>query len=117
MPANNIRILSVDERKYLNDKYLIYAVGSFVLVITKDYNRTVMHKFTNKFLLTTKEKNRRLTINPEAMSLWMNYFKETSTLIDVQQAVNILRVTLQDVTKENVEMQLSHLDDIKVKLI
>ena len=110
MPKSNIHILTEDERKYFNEKYTFVVKDHAVLVKVKDYDRTTAHPLTQKFTLKTIL--RKLTISVEALQLWSERFhkkyKSTTTnddvytLIDVQNAINMLIVSYQSISFENV---------------
>lgn len=117
MPKSNVHILSADDHKYFNDKYMFIINGDSVLVQIKDYNRTTAHPLDKSFALKTLV--RKLTISKEALSIWSTNFyrnqkyqtitkEDMYTLIDIQNAINMLIVAYQAITFENVLDVLRH---------
>lgn len=108
MPRRNIHCLAKDERQYFNEKYDFSIVKNDddtedVVVKIIDYNRMNRHSIDTKFSLLTCI--RRLTITVEAMHMWRDHFygkTKEFTLIDIQDAMNRLTVSYQELTYENV---------------
>lgn len=111
----NLKILSDDELKYLTDRYIfgtaIVDNMKYIVVKCKDYNRMVLHEITHKFTINSPIK--RLTISKEAIDLWLNHFNNYS-LIEVQNAINSLIVSYQDLTFDDILSQLAR-KTLKIK--
>lgn len=110
MPRRNIHLLTEDDRRYLNEKYIFGLHDNMLSVKTVNYNRITLHPLDKKIELSTII--RKLTINPDAIKFWYDNVankRSDITLIDIQNAINILTVSYQDITFENI------LDVLKVK--
>ena len=110
MPICNVHLLSADEHKYFNEKYRFSIKDDSVLVQINGFNRTTAHPLTKSFSLKTPV--RKLTISTQALKIWSENFYgniryqvnkvDKYTLIDVQNAINILIVSYQEINFENV---------------
>ena len=79
--------------------------GKFIVVTTNNYQlRKILHSSDESFIISSPK--RKITFSVEAINYWINDFKEDYTLIDVQNAINILTVTYQTVNKEEIRKQL-----------
>ena len=104
MPAlKNVRILKPEELKFLVDKYIFELqkglVNDFIIVTTTNCARKVLHSADESFTINTPIK--RITIVPDAIKMWQKLNFEYN-LIEVQNAINILTISYQDITKDNV---------------
>jgi len=116
MPKSNIHILAKDELEYFNGKYEFSIKDDAIVVKIKDYDRATVHPLNQKFSLKTII--RKLTISVEALNLWSNNFykkvkdyktgQDLYSLIDIQNAINKLIVSYQDITFESVLDVLKH---------
>jgi len=104
MPKNNIRLLTKDERRYLNQKYSFDVENGNVLVKTINYGKVTKHPLDKPFVINTIV--RKLTISVEALAIWSkDVYKKLDnqfTLIDVQNVVNMLTVSYQEITSQAV---------------
>lgn len=116
MPRSNIKLLTKDERQYLNENYIFVVKDDLLLVKVKDFARTTSHDINHNFFI--KSKVRKLTIITDAMKMWIKYFIDSKwTLIDVQNAVNSLIISYQEINFENVECRLRHIEEKENTLI
>lgn len=115
MARNNIKLLDSYQLKYIKQRYhFTYDKEKDVVIVSIDnYNRSTIHSGSTTFCLNTKV--RRISITAEMLDIWKTLLCEPN-LIDVQQAVNILYVTYQKVTVENVQKILQK-NRIKLKTI
>ena len=111
----NIKILSDDELNYLIDRYTfgVATVGDDVYVVVKcnGYNRMILHDAKKKFTINSPVK--RITISKEAINLWLTYLSDYS-LIAVQNAINSLIVTYQELELKDIKAQLDN-NILKIK--
>lgn len=111
----NIKVLSDSELAYLKEKYVfgkaIVEDKIYVVVKCKDYNRMVLHDSAKKFTINTPIK--RITISKEAIYLWKTELFDYS-LIEIQNAINSLVVTYQDLTINDIKEQIKN-NNLKIK--
>lgn len=105
--VGNTKVLSEDELSFLINKYSFGVANvdnkQYIVVKSNNYDRMVLHDSTKKFTLNTPIK--KLSISPEAINLWLTELNNYS-LIEVQNAINALIVTFQDITIEDIKNQL-----------
>ena len=110
------KVLSDEELDYLIDRYsfgtAVVDQNTYIVVKCKDYNRMVLHDATRKFTINSPIK--RLTISKEAISLWLNNYKDKYSLIEVQNALSTLIITYQDLTLDDISKQLER-KTVKIK--
>ena len=111
----NVKLLTFEERQYLNSKYDFEIIDDDIYVKIRNYARQTKHSIHDSFFLTTKV--RRITITPIAMKMWNDKFKDTYTLINVQDAINQLQTLHQDLTYQNVEKRLKNLNNFGIEVI
>ena len=102
--AKNVKPLTDDELSFIKNNYVFDLRDEYIIVSKKDYNRKVLHEFNECFDLNTSV--RKIRINPDAMKYWAENFKDKYTLVEVQNAINILSITYQKVNLENLVSQL-----------
>ena len=104
MPKNNIRLLTEDERRYLNQKYSFDIEDGNVLVKTINYGKVTKHPLDKTFAINTIV--RKITISAETLAIWSkDVYKKLDnqfTLIDVQNVVNMLTISYQEITNQAV---------------
>lgn len=110
MKKPNIKLLTSEERKFFNDYYSIELSDSFVLIKTKNFDRTTVHPKDEDFSLSNSV--RKMKISKEAIKLWEENFKDSYSLIDVQNAMNALYLAYQSLEKEDVEKQLKIINQL-----
>lgn len=108
MYANNIKLLTDEQRCDFNKKYSFEYIDwsmhdTFIQVICNTFNRPTFHSLDDKFKLSCGTRN--LTITPVAMKL-KRLIKTSHTLIDVQCAVNTLLSSNKEPTLTDLEKLL-----------
>ena len=105
MARNNIKILSQAQLEKLNAKYYFDVDGQDILVGLNGYQRVTRHPRGKCFHINSRnDVKRKVCFSKEAIDIWLTC-KENKlklSLFDVQNAVNILTVTYQHVSYENV---------------
>lgn len=97
----NVKILTNEEIKFLNDLYDFEIKSDLILVKSKKIQRTVVHKKKEKFSLNTKLS--KITISPLAIQTWEYDFKnEGYNLFEVQNAINKLYTLYQEPSKKDI---------------
>ena len=99
----NVRILDDKELEFLVGKYIFeFQEGlskNYIVVTTSNYARKVLHEADKSFTINTQIK--RITINPQAIEFWKELdFKYN--LIEVQNALNILSISYQEITRYSI---------------
>lgn len=106
MRAPNIKLLTDDERKALKMKYYFDLQYGYVVTKCIGFDRTTKHDADSKFSVYSPI--RKITFSPAAVGYWKKLGISKYHLIDVQQAVNMLAVTYQDINLESVKMLLDN---------
>lgn len=110
MPKSNIQLLNAEQRRYFNSRYSFEISTDYVLVKTTTLKRITTHKIDEGFALATPV--RKVFISTDAINMWKDNFINTKyTLIDVQNAVNALIISYQNVDKKSVMQQLKNIED------
>lgn len=112
--AKNTKALNDIELHYIKTNYNFTLEGNYVYVSYNNYKRMVVHPISHNFVLSTKV--RKITITVDAMKTWINKYKDKYSLIEVQNAINILVVTYQPITHENLELQLKRFQERELEL-
>lgn len=107
--AKNLKALTDEELAYLQKTYKFELMGDYIAVSCSTatgatYNRKTLHIVSEPFTLSTKV--RKITITTQAINLWIDKYKDNYSLMEVQNAINLLIITYQDVTEQNIETQL-----------
>lgn len=111
----NLKALLPEELEYINLKYNFEILeDKYIVVSCNDYNRKTLHNANKSFILNTSI--RHITITLDAINYWKNNFKENYTLMDVQNAINELILTYQDVSIKSLNKQLLRKNS-KIKII
>lgn len=101
--ANNIRIMNKEMLDRLKSKFRFEVKDEYILVHNSYFNRPTLHPLNKDFKIYF-DKGRSVNINKEVIDLWINYFIEDYSLLDIQNAYNILRSGYQkELTKEDVK--------------
>lgn len=111
MKQSNTKILTKDELDFLNNKYQIEYKDNLLFIKANTINRAVCHNLDDKFTIVFKKDGviRFVKISPEATKMWVNNYKDTSySLFDVQNAINVLIISFQQVTKDDVDSVLKN---------
>lgn len=117
MKRNNIRLLTDKELNILNYKYTFEIEDDNILVKLNHIDRITYHDINKPFSINVKNL-RKITFNLEAIEIWKNLYNDKlrPNLIEIQQAVNKLIITYQQVNIENVKGLLNG-QTIKIKKI
>ena len=107
MSFGAIKLLTKDELDYFNSIYSFDLLENFIQVKVKDFNRITSHPINQNFSIRMTT-SRRLTITTDSINMWIQHFKDKTkyTLIDVQNAINALRLSYQNLRYEDVISQL-----------
>lgn len=109
MARSNIKLLTKDERKFFNDNYIFDLKDDVIIVKVKKFGRIVAHSINENFSINSTI--RKITITTEAIDLWIkNFIKTKHSLIDVQNAVNALKISYQTLEYDDVKNQLDVID-------
>ena len=109
---NNVQILTHDELDKFNSTYSFNIVDDNIYVKTMSFNRVTVHSKHENFSINSFKK---LTITPLAIKLWQELYKDKYTLIDVQNALNILFVLHKDDNLDEIKEVLENKYVIRVK--
>lgn len=102
--AGNLKALSIDELKYFLDRYEITLNGDYIVVICKTLDRKTLHDLDKGFPLSTPVK--KMNITKQAIDIWRNNYVGHYSLIEVQNAINTLIITYQNVNDSQIKEQL-----------
>lgn len=110
----NIRALAAEDLYYFNTKYKFELIDNkYILVYCSNYpNRKTIHPIDEGFSITSKK--RKLKITKRAIDLWINKYKDTYSLVDVQNSLSSLVVSYQDITDDSIDEQLKR-KTLKIK--
>lgn len=99
----NVRVLTNDELQKIVKSYRIeYEDGKAVVYGKIRLNRKTVHSMKDSFRVNMKKYNYSIRFTKEAFDIWKQYQYEVN-LIYIQHAINILKTTYEDITKENVD--------------
>ena len=101
--AKNLRALTDEELKYINEKYT-FEVFKDEYIIVKCQTRKTLHAIGKSFALSTPI--RKVAISTTAIDMWLQLFVDKYSLIDVQNAISTLTITYQPINRETVENQI-----------
>lgn len=102
--AGNVKALTNDELKFVLSKYEFELLGDCVVV--KSNHRKTLHAKDESFSLLLPLERRRLKITKKAIDLWSTSFINEYSLVEVQNAINVLLVTSQPVKETTVSQEL-----------
>ncbi len=100
----NIKALTNDELKFINDRYEFKLTDYGILVIAN--GRRTLHDIDKSFSLLLPLERRRIKITKTAIDLWCEKYMNKYTLIEVQNAINTLAVTFQSIAEYTIDEQL-----------
>ena len=100
----NIKALTNDEMKFINEKYEFKLTDYGILVIAN--GRKTLHERDQSFSLLLPLERRRIKITKMAIDLWSEKYIDKYSLIEVQNAINTLAVTSQSVAEYTIDEQL-----------
>lgn len=102
MARNNIKLLTDDELEYFKSKYYFELDGDDVVVKLTNRDKFTRHNRYQSFSINCKEL-RKITFTADAIDIWSKLMDTTPyTLVDVQQALNMLLLTYQEITLDSV---------------
>lgn len=102
--VKNTRILTKEELEYLVEKYKFRMLNDTTIgVKTTTCVRENTHSALERFTINTPIK--RITITPAAITYWKQ-LKKKPHLIAVQNALNILSITYQEISVEEIANQI-----------
>lgn len=116
MKRNNVKLISADDLKTMKEKYKfeLDSSGNNILVKTNTNSRLTYHNSCKPFGINMVGK-RVVVFSMDAISIWKELYSVYNySLLEVQNAVNKLYITFQEITTENVQKILSE-EDIKIK--
>lgn len=107
--AKNLRALTDEELDFIDSNYKFETLEGtnnkrYIIVSFNGYDRRVLHDFDKPFLINTSV--RKVNISTDAINYWYNEFKDKYSLIEVQNAINVLIVLYQPVNSEEILKQL-----------
>ena len=118
MPANNIKLLSKEDLAYFNRHYQFSIENDEIVVRIADSRRKSVRK-KESFSINAKYV-RKITFTDKTIEIWEQLQKDDKfnsyTLVDIQQTVNILRLSYQVVNLDNVKEILKK-DSLKIRKI
>lgn len=108
--ANNCKALSENELAFMNEKYEIWLEGANVCVKCKNRARVTYHSRHEKFSINVK-RIRKITYSVDAIDMFDRFLKDEKakkfTLTDIQNALNVCRLTYQELNDANVLLILN----------
>lgn len=108
--ANNCRALSKDELSFVNTKYEFWIDGDNVCVRCTNRTRITRHPKNKTFSVNIKY-IRKITYSIVAIEMFERFqaddARKKHSLTDVQNAINVLRITYQPIDEEHVLALLS----------
>ena len=105
MARNNIKHLSSGMLEKLNEKYYFDVEDDDIIVGLNHYQRITRHPQTKPFHInSTCDIKRKICFNLVAINFWLQFHEDglPFSLFDVQQAVNVLTITYQDIDRDSV---------------
>lgn len=103
MPGN-VKALTPDEMRFVLNKYKFEAAGDYIIV--RANNRSTAHPSNKGFSLLLPLERRRVKITPKAIAIWEKNYVGKYSLLEVQNAINVLTVTLQPASEDEIGSQL-----------
>ena len=100
---NHIKWYDDDQLEKLNNYYTIsFKDGKILISGKRRPNRITYHNIDKKFYISFFELNKLMTISVETINMWLQIGPDDYSLISVQNAMNYLHITYQDITKEKI---------------
>lgn len=96
----NVKILTKQELLYFKKKYRFELSNDKVFVYVNGYNRVTAHDI--KYRLNITATIRRITISTEALQYWSKYFIDKYSPVEVQNAMNFLKISYKDIDAESI---------------
>lgn len=109
--AGNLKAFTMDELKFFLSKYDISLNGDSVVVRCKGMDRATSHPASRGFVLSTRVK--KINITAEAISYWRDDQSIGQySLIEVQNAINTLKITYQRVNQTQLLSELKRIKSL-----
>lgn len=109
--ASNVNIKSKDELDFINNKFKFELKDDYILVHATNFNRPTIHP-VNKDFTIHYDKSKSMKINSVVIKLWGDNFLNDYSLVEIQNAYNILRCGyMQEYTKEDILKVLNKLSN------
>lgn len=102
--TGNTKALTNEELEFVMGKYKFELFDDYIVVCTN--GRRTLHKKDDSFSLLLPLERRRIKITKKAIDIWIDKYQNKYTLIEVQNAINTLVVTFQNVTNDSLDGQL-----------
>lgn len=115
MIRNNVKLLTPAQLTALKERYSFSydKENDKVIVSIIGYNRSTVHNGNETFHINAKF--RRVTISAEMIEIWKQLSFEFN-LLDVQQAINTLYISYQEVTVDSVKKMIEQ-KKLRLKMI
>lgn len=113
MKRNNVRLMTENELILLKKRYKFTIENNKIVVRTSIRSRETLHDIDKPFAINVK-KVRKICFSQDAIQIWKSLYEEEANLLEVQQAVNKLVITFQDITLDNVKEILNG-KNLKIK--
>lgn len=113
--ARNIKVKSEEEIKSLDDKYEVIDCETYVVISVKTKNLKLAYSVKENFDVNIEinNKNLKMRITSNTIKYWQRH-KEYS-LFKVQNVINYLISSHQEVNEENIEREIKNGNRIKAK--
>lgn len=105
----NVKILTKQELQYFKKKYRFELSNGKIFVYVNGYNRVTAHDIKYRLNITTTI--RRITISTDALEYWAEYFIGKYSPIEVQNAMNFLKISYKDIDDESILETMRKLDN------
>ena len=96
----NVKVLTKQELQYFKKKYRFELQDDKVFVYVNGYNRVTAHDVHYRISITTAI--RRIIISAEALEYWTQAFIGKYSPVEVQNAMNFLKISYKDIDTESI---------------
>ena len=96
----NVKVLTKQELQYFKHKYKFELKEKSFFVYVNGYNRVTQHTFDRRLNIVTSV--RRIIVSIEALTYWREHFYDKFSPIEVQNAMNFLKISYKDIDKESI---------------
>lgn len=94
----NVKILTRQELQYFKQKYRFELKEKSFLVYVNGYNRVTEHLLDRRLNIVSS--SRRIIVSIEALSFWREHFYGKFSPIEVQNAMNFLKISYKEIDKD-----------------
>lgn len=105
----NIKILTKQELQYFKKKYRFELQKDKVFVYVNGYNRVTEHDINYRISITATV--RRIIISVDALKYWSEHFIGKYSPIEVQNAMNFLKISYKDIDVESILKTMRTLEE------